>query len=423
MDHSMRRSSLSATPAGILLWSGTAVLLYYFGLTAPAGLCLLFSLLFACSWLWTRFSLSRLDIQSAAGTCCAFPGENFSLSCRISNRKLLPLIWLELVLPLPADSPAVPARREYQTRAEAPDTGEEVPGVLGRIAWLMGYQEASLEIPMRAVKRGVCPISSAAAFSGDPMGLGSRKQSFSLSPTVLAVYPAVYPICPDRLTRSSTDLEAGRNGYMEDVTLLKMNRSYQPGDPAKKINWRQLARQGAITVNIHETVFPRLATFLLDLASFRRGTPTVNSLNGREMTIWTPLSQELEKMLSLTASCILALQDKGICCGLIIPGPQAEDCLFLYPGRPGSSPEGLLYSLAEVSYSGQDLEVPLWEIAARMASLGTLYLVAASRASMTFSPDIFSSSGSAVILAGAASEADKTCPIRLLYPEDLDGRS
>lgn len=423
MNNSLRHSSLSATPAGIILWSASAVLLYYFGLSVPAGLCLFFDFLFLCSWIWTRWSLSRLDIQSLSGTICTFPGNTVSVSFRAANRKLLPLIWLELLFPLTADSPVVPARRENRTCGEDPETGAEVPGACTRLTWLMWNQEASAEVPMRAVKRGICRLSCVTAFSGDLLGLGSRKRTFSLSPAVLAVYPAIFPICPDRLTRSSTDLEAGRNGYMEDVTLLKMNRKYQPGDPAKKINWRQLARQGAITVNIHETVFPRLSAFLLDLASFRRGTLTANSLNGREMTLWSPLSEELEEMLSLTASCILSLHDQGICCGLIIPGEQEEDCLIRYPGRPGSSAEELLYSLAEVNYSGQDRSVPQWEIASRMSSFGTLYLVTESYKGLTFSPELFAASGSAVILARNSSEGDEACPVRLLYMKDLDGRN
>ena len=152
-------------------------------------------------------------------------------------------------------------------------------------------------------------------------------------------------------------------------------------------------------------------------------TLTANSLNGREMTLWSPLSEELEEMLSLTASCILSLHDQGICCGLIIPGEQEEDCLIRYPGRPGSSAEELLYSLAEVNYSGQDRSVPQWEIASRMSSFGTLYLVTESYKGLTFSPELFAASGSAVILARNSSEGDEACPVRLLYMKDLDGRN
>ena len=79
-----------------------------------------------------------------------------------------------------------------------------------------------MEIPVKAVHRGICSFTHVYASSGDLLGLGSKDKSFTFSDSsALVVYPAVFPVLTDDLLRTSSDLEAGRNGYMEDVTLLK----------------------------------------------------------------------------------------------------------------------------------------------------------------------------------------------------------
>ena len=206
---------------------------------------------------------------------------------------------------------------------------------------------------------------------------------------------------------------------MEDVTLLKMSRPYQPGDSAKKINWRQLAGQNKMSVNIYETVFPKLATFLLDLPSFRKGTVEKNAINASDILVWQPLEKELEDMLSLTASCIISLNNKGISCGLIIPGATQAESTFQLPGKKGSGPQELLYSLAAINYKVQDVEIPQLEIADCFSMLGTLYIVTCSYETMTVSRDAFAGLGSIALLSKEASSSDDTCPFQLFLMDHL----
>lgn len=413
-------SSFFVNPAGIIIWALAAAALYYNRLALPAGICLIFCLLFLSSWLWAKYALTNVEAKVPSGIQCAFPGGSFSFPFSVSNKKLLPLIWIELAVPLAKGGCVAPASEENSKMLYDPETDGEVPGASACVPWILWHQEASSEISLKAVRRGLCTISKAAVSSGDLLGLGIKEKMLSFqAPPSFAVYPAVFPVETQGLIQGTTDMEAGKNGYMEDVTLLKMNRPYQPGDPAKKINWRQLARQDRVFVNVHETVFPKLATFFLDLASFREGTKERNTLNSSEYTIWKLLRMPLEDMISLTASCILKLDESRICCGLIIPGTSEDNCVIQYPGKHGSSPEELLYSLAAVDYHAEDVSVPVWEIADHFSMLGTLYIVTCSYDSMTIDPEAFSGLGSAAVLARYPSEADETCPLKLFYLENL----
>ena len=420
MISSRKLTSIFSNPVGAAVWAVLAAIFSYNHLGKSAGICLIFCLLFFSSWLWTKYALSRLEIQVTSGTQCAFPGEELSLTCRSANRKLLPLIWLELSFPLGEKSCVLAKFEENSKKIIMEETGAEADCACALISWLLWNQEAVMEIPVKAVHRGICSFTHVYASSGDLLGLGSKDKSFTFSDSsALVVYPAVFPVLTDDLLRTSSDLEAGRNGYMEDVTLLKMSRPYQPGDSAKKINWRQLAGQNKMSVNIYETVFPKLATFLLDLPSFRKGTVEKNAINASDILVWQPLEKELEDMLSLTASCIISLNNKGISCGLIIPGTTQAESTFQLPGKKGSGPQELLYSLAAINYKVQDVEIPQLEIADCFSMLGTLYIVTCSYETMTVSRDAFAGLGSIALLSKEASSSDDTCPFQLFLMDHL----
>lgn len=417
-----KTSSFFSNPVGIGFWAVLAAVLYYNHLALAAGICMISGLLFSASWLWTKYALFKVEIESLSGIQCAFPGNTLSFSCKAANKKLLPLIWLELSFPLSPEGCIAPVCEENTKTMLNLETGQEIPGAYASITWLLWHQEASMEIPMKAVRRGICTVTEVLASSGDILGLGEKeKKLFLASAPVLAVYPAIFPIQANSLIQGTSDMESGKNGYMEDVTLLKMSRPYEPGDSAKKINWRQLARQSRMSVNIYETVFPKLSTFLLDLSSFRKEHTERNGLSGGDITVWELLSRPLEDMISLTASCILELDKRGICCGLIIPGKATEDCILQYPGKHGSSPEELLYSLAALNYQAEDIPIPLWDIAEHFSLFGTLYIVTHSYSSMTVKPDAFAGLGNVAVLARQASAADVTCPFKLFLMDSLRG--
>jgi len=88
-------------------WPWIAGLLFFIGLLMHQVPLLLVSLLLllvrGITILWERYSLTRIEFQRRLSARRAFFGEEVVLELDISNRKPLPLPWLEIDEELPQD--------------------------------------------------------------------------------------------------------------------------------------------------------------------------------------------------------------------------------------------------------------------------------------------------------------------------------
>ena len=129
--------------------------------------------------------------------------------------------------------------------------------------------------------------------------------------------------------RPQWDCAAGRQGWMEDNTVLRGCREYQPGDSWKHINWRMAAREQGTPVNLYQTIQPRGLRFLLDGESF------------------CGLSQdwrELEGALEVLASVLSGLSGAGVDCSLSLPHSRLFGPMTVSSGEGGG--DDLLFYLA-----------------------------------------------------------------------------
>ncbi len=418
-------SSIFVHPAASAFLAAVTILFFYFGMPDVAVVVFVLFLLFGTALLWNRYALSRLDIRVDADLVTAFAGDVCELSCHAENRKLLPLIWLKLLFRLPDNGCIDPEHEENRDVLET-EEGKEAPALSARLSWLLWYQEADFRIPVRAVRRGICRFGAVTAASGDGFGLGIRKERRLLEPGAeIAVYPEIVPVKTEGLLHRISDLESGRGGYLEDVTLLRFSRSYQTGDPAKYINRRELAGKGRLETNVYETIYPKLLTFAVDLQSFCRAEKEKNSLDGSEYLVLTPEDDAVEQMLSLTASCILRLSEQGISCGLLLPaekarqGGEVRDRKLLLPGHPDSQVPALLYAISEIDYRGAETVFPPGDLLGEGMFLGTLCIVAESRERMTFPDELAAKLARTMVLTRTPCPLDETCPFPLFSREDL----
>ena len=161
-------------------------------------------------------------------------------------------------------------------------------------------------------------------------------------------------------------------GCIEDNTLFKGIHDYQSGDSIKHINWRVLARQGELTVNEYQSVIPRHVTFVLDLLSFTTWREeTTNS--GTMMVLDRFDSESLEDMISLTASCILALTERKIRCTLVLPAFGDHAVRVIDGNGLADQIPLLLTELAGLEYKGE--ECNFRGLGRRAFSLGQVWLV------------------------------------------------
>ena len=256
-------------------------------------------------------------------------------------------------------------------------------GYLQRFTWLLPWQTLRFENRWKAERRGVYSPSRITLSSGDGFGLSVFDKEEVLSDAPLfVVYPRVFPVNTTGLMYRSSDLRRDTHGWEEDITLLKSTRSYQAGDNTRHINWRMLARQGELMVNLYEKVLPRQATFLLDLKSFTRWKEEETS-NGK-ITILSEFHEDnMEDMISLAASCILALDRQKINCALVIPGDSKDPGRLVEASSEGHQVPELLTTLAGLNYSGQDWLLPRETVLKSAHRLGQLFILTESPASLS----------------------------------------
>ncbi len=361
-------SNFVSAGALALLLVLTVLASYYQMGSLPAFLLLVF-LLALLSRIWGKRSLHRLELNLEGKSCQGFPGETMEFALTVDNDKLLPVIWLDVALPEPP-------------RGCVALEG----GFRRKFTWLMPHQTLRWPCRLEARRRGIFRVYQVEVTSGDGFGLSVEFQTRILeTPASFVVYPRLVPVEVSRFLREYSELERGNQGTQEDVTLLKGSRAYQPGDAGKRINWRVLARQSELVVNIWETVQPRNVCFLLDLLSFTRWRE--EEQNGEKVPVLAEFHEEqMEEMLSLTASCMVALSERQMLCGLVLPTIGKQEGRFLTPSSLDAMVPELLTELAALEYAGEFCFLPEEAVLAAGQRMGRLYVVAECPGSLSCRP-------------------------------------
>ena len=377
----LNKSSLFAQPFMLLLLLAGAFGAVWLGARAAALFLLILFLLEGISWLWSRGALRRaaLSIPEEQPSCHA--GEWLRLTLCLHNRSFFPVIWLEAVLPM--------GKKALLSRnADEPGEVCEIE-TLGpravfreRFVWLLWQQELRCEEALYAAKRGVVPLERVLLSAGDGFGLAACRRWAKLeAPRTLVIYPALLPVDLTIFERLISEAQAGKRGQTEDPTLLRSVRDYQPGDPARKLNWRALAMSGRMQINQYEQYTPGCMLFVLDLQSYRLIQET-DSSDGRTIRRITVREAALERMISLIASLLTGLSARGMRFALLLPGYGGREALRAEPGCGDAALARVLYALAEIDYAGEsaafDPEVILHE-----SHSGRLFFCAFSEAETT----------------------------------------
>lgn len=381
----MHNSSLFASLPGLALLLGLVIAAAYFGATIIAAFLLLIFLLCASACLWSRGVLDKTSISLGDGQTACHAGDTLQISLQIRSRSFFPLIWLDVILPF---GETAILRRE----GDAPDqtftfiTDKPFYGLRERFVWLLWQQEIACEESLLTLRRGVVTLSRACLQAGDGLGMAAAQRYAEFDrPVRLLVYPRIVRVDVQPFLRLITDAEAGARGQTEDITLLKSIRPYQHGDSMKRINWRYLAMTGRMEVNQYETITPGCITFFVDLYSFRY-IETYTTASDYKETRVAVRQKPLEDMLSLIASCIRALHERGKRFALAIPGYADHEPVLIKPSGSDGAYDQAMEALAEIDYRGQAVALPGDDIRRLRRKLGSMHLCAYTDASRLAEP-------------------------------------
>lgn len=205
----------------------------------------LFAGIFLISRWWTDRAIKAITFQRKF-TAYAFPGEEINLHFEISNKGLLPVVWLQIQDQ--ATWEIAKASRFFQ-----------------RVIQLGPRQKISFDYSLQTKKRGYYPIGPVRASTGDLLGLVEEK--YIEGPIdFLTVYPRVIPLTRVGLpSRSPMGSLRTPQPIFEDPSRPTGKRDYTRGDSLRRIDWKASASVGRLQVKLFEPSIALETTIFLNL--------------------------------------------------------------------------------------------------------------------------------------------------------------
>lgn len=323
-----RRSRLS------YLWFDLALLLIAIGMVvrqpAPFAMaaCLLTTIPIA--WWWNRLSLWGVEYERRFDRRRAFPGETLHMTTRVTNRKFLPLSWLEV-------SDEVPTALPLEQIALVPT---HVPHIsrLDTVLSLRWYERVSRHYDMACTARGVYTLGPVHLKSGDIFTLFETQEDRE-DRDRLVVYPRIWPL--EELGLPSKDPFGERQAYrrlIEDPLRTSGVRDYHSEDSLRYIHWKVTAHRGDLQVRVFEPTATLNLVILLNVATFEYH--------------WQGFVPELlERTISVAGSLVAWAVGRKYKVGLVANGsmPLSDQPIRVPPGRSPDQLAVILEALAAVT--------------------------------------------------------------------------
>ncbi|WP_195276628.1 DUF58 domain-containing protein [Anaerotruncus rubiinfantis] len=293
---------------------------------------------------WGQKALKNVIVEIGAESANIFAGQEVVIRYRITNGKLLPLVWLELLQQTPPNNCLTPGDDfevyELTVQEKELEDREVVRTLLKKkFAFIMWHQTLEWDSCWTARRRGIYPLDHVLLRSGDGFGLTQIEKPYPVERSpVFVVYPRIVPVRTDLFLQNLWDAKSGAKGYFEDPTVIRGERAYQSTDPWKRINWRMAARKEELEVKLYETIMPKSVHFILDGGSFLNRSPD---------------NEELEQAINLLASAALRLEEAQVRCGLSLPASRSMGAVNLFSADQSAAVSDLLFNLA-----GYDPESP-----------------------------------------------------------------
>ena len=242
-------------------WLGVAILLAALGifLHQPVAFVLGLVLLLgaAASFLWDRYCLWGVDYHRVFAPRRAFYGEEITLAVEVTNRKVLPLAWLEAVDELPAelevlDGRVIPSLRQRRQ-------------LLVNLFSTRWYERVRRRFRLRCNARGYFRLGPVRLRSGDLFGFTLRGRDVELSEHLI-VYPKVVPLEALGLPPLHPLGEARTPRLLfEDPTRTVGTREYLAGDPLRRLHWKATAKVGTLQSRLYESTLTRRLVLFVNM--------------------------------------------------------------------------------------------------------------------------------------------------------------
>jgi uncharacterized protein (DUF58 family) len=205
---------------------------------------------------WSRLSLMGVTCQRSLSQTRVFPGDTVNLILHVSNRKPLPLPWIQVDDHLPPG-----------LAAKAAASGLE-NGSIRRRAALLWYRSVRWTCPVECSKRGFYPFGPLETTSGDIFGLYSRSVAWNTTDHII-VFPRIFPVrrMPIPPVHPMGNSKTERRIFQDPTRTIGV-REYRPGDSLRNIHWKASARTQGLQVKVFEPTALFKVAFCLGVDTF-----------------------------------------------------------------------------------------------------------------------------------------------------------
>jgi len=316
------------------VWFEMTVLLIVFGLIVrqralfALAACLL--TVIPIAWWWKRASLRRLEYERRFDKRCAFPGEKIEVTVRITNRKLLPLSWLEVRDQVPT---ALPLVQGVLTPTHAPEIG-----TLDNALSLRWYERVGRCYELGCTARGIYSLGPVHLKSGDVFTLFEEAETRKHSDQVI-VYPRIWPLEDLGLPSKEPfgERKAHRRLLADPLRTIGI-RDYHAEDSLRHVHWKATAHRGELQVRVFEPAATLNLVILLNVSTFEHN--------------WQGVLPELfERTVSVAGSIATWAVGQKYKVGLVANGcmPLSDQPIRVPPGRSPGQLAAVLEALAYVT--------------------------------------------------------------------------
>ena len=250
---------------------------------------------------WRRWCLTNVTYRRQFSSRHVPFGGTLDLAVEITNRKLLPLVWLEAEDELP--------------NALAPTRGRVTPSyrkgrcLLTNLLALRPYEQVRRHYRLLCTTRGEHAFGPLVVRSGDVFGLAEREETDEATERIV-VYPRVLPVLmPLVATRRLLGDEAVRTSLFHDPSRLAGIREYQPGDSVRQVHWPATARLQRLQIKRFDPSGARRLLLCVDLDTSDDG----HWLSGYD-------AEQQEQTIMVAASLAEWAAERGIAVGLRVNG-------------------------------------------------------------------------------------------------------
>ena len=315
-------------------WLWMAALLIALGLvTRRAVLFVIAACLIAVvpfAWLWKWLSLKRVEYERVYDKSRAFPGETICMDVRITNRKILPLTWLDASDEVPIALPLV--------HGELEATHDPKVGLLRNVLALRWYERYVRRYELACTARGSYRLGPVQLRSGDIFTLFEESVKAPAGDPLI-VYPRIWPL--EELGIPSKEPFGERRAYLrllEDPIRSVGVRDHHPEDNLRRVHWKATAHSGHLQVRVYEPAATPCLMVILNVATFEHH--------------WQGVLPELfERAISVAGSIATWAIGQGYKTGLVANGcpSRSDQPIRVPPGRSTGQLASILEALATVT--------------------------------------------------------------------------